>query len=111
LHGGLPTDRLIAEWWLRSLRVTTLLETGKRPDYKIEEKVSVPAEIYAWKADRADRDKAATIQERNRNLLLDAFRRGLSAVGYERDEQGNGSYLLARWDEPHSYGAPPDAQP
>src|ERR1051325_9024309 len=111
LHGGLPTDRLIAEWWLRSRRVTTLLETGKRPDYKIEEKVSVPAEIYAWKADRADRDKAATIQERNRNLLLDAFRRGLSAVGYERDEQGNGSYLLARWDEPHSYGAPPDAQP
>jgi len=26
LHRGLPTDRLIAEWWLKSKRVTQLLE-------------------------------------------------------------------------------------
>src|ERR1700689_114357 len=25
LHGGMPTDRLIAEWWLDSPRVTNLL--------------------------------------------------------------------------------------
>jgi predicted GNAT superfamily acetyltransferase len=111
LHGGLPTDRLIAEWWLKSRRVTTFLETGKRPEYKIEEKATVPAQIYEWKANRADRDKAAAVQERNRNLLMSAFDRGLAIVGYERDEQGNGSFLLGKWDEDWSYGIPPDAQP
>src|SRR5579871_3235195 len=29
LQGGLPTDRLVAEWWLRSRRVETLLHEGK----------------------------------------------------------------------------------
>lgn len=110
LHGGLPTDRLIAEWWLKSRRVTTLLETGKRPEYKITEKVSVPAQIYQWKADHADRSKAAAVQERNRGALMSAFDRGLAAVGYERDAQGNGSFLLGTWDENWSYGIPPDAQ-
>ena len=107
LHGGLPTDRLIAEWWLKSRRVTTLLDTGKRPDYKIEEKVAVPAEIYRWKSHAADRAKAAEIQARNRDALMAAFDRGLAALGYSRDEQGNGAYLLGRWDEDWSYGTPP----
>ena len=30
----------------------------------------------------------------NREALESAFRRGLAVVGYERDEQGNGSFLL-----------------
>ena len=110
LHGGLPTDRLTAEWWLKSRRVTMLLETGKRPEYKIEGRAQVPAQIYDWKANHADRDKAAAVQARNRDLLIDAFRRGLSAVGYERDENGNGAFLLARWEEGLSYGSAPDQQ-
>ncbi len=110
LHGGLPTDRLTAEWWLKSRRVTMLLESGKRPEYTIEERAQVPAQISEWKANHADREKAAAVQARNRDLLIDAFRRGLSAVGYERDQQGNGAFLLGRWDETLSYGAPPDQQ-
>jgi len=111
LHGGLPTDRLIAEWWLKSRRVTTLLGTGKRPEYNTEERVTVPADIYVWKANKADRDKAVAVQERNREQLMKAFGRGLAAVGYERDGEGNGSFLLARWDEEWSYGAPPPEAP
>jgi len=110
LHGGLPTDRLTAEWWLKSRRVTSLLESGRRPEYKIEAKAPVPAQIYDWKANQAERAKAAAVQERNRELLMDAFGRGLAAVGYERDEQGNGAFLLAYWDESWSYGTAPDAQ-
>src|SRR5881398_1217800 len=30
LQGGLPTDRLVAEWWLKSKRVENLLRNGKR---------------------------------------------------------------------------------
>ncbi len=107
LHGGLPTDRLIAEWWLKSRRVTALLDSGKRPDYKIEEKVTVPAEIYQWKSHPQDKPKAAEVQLRNRKALMSAFDRGLSALGYERDENGNGAYLLGRWDEDWFYGTPP----
>ena len=36
LQGGLPSDRLIAEWWLKSKRVETLLETGKNPVIQAE---------------------------------------------------------------------------
>ena len=31
LQGFLPTDRLVAEWWLTSKRVETLLSIGKHP--------------------------------------------------------------------------------
>src|SRR5438876_2334279 len=49
LQGGLPTDRLVAEWWLRSRRVEELLGQGKRPQIKVELAVDVPAQIYQWK--------------------------------------------------------------
>ena len=110
LHGGLPTDRLIAEWWLKSKRVTSLLERGSLPKCRIEEKVGVPAEIYEWKASAADRPKAAAVQQRNRTALMHAFARGLAALGYERDELGNGNFLLGRWEENWSYGSPPDEE-
>src|SRR3984885_8035762 len=50
LQGGLPSDRLIAEWWLRSKRVETLLAVGKNPLFTTEEEIEVPAQIYEWKA-------------------------------------------------------------
>ena len=40
---------------------------------------------------------------RNRELLQSAFARGLSCLGYERDDTGNGRFLLGRWDEDWSY--------
>ena len=36
LQGFLPTDRLVAEWWLKSKRVETLLSTGKHPSFARE---------------------------------------------------------------------------
>ncbi len=99
LQGGLPTDRVVAEWWLRSRRVQRLLESGTLPEYEVEARVTVPAEVYEWKGSPADRHKALEVQTRNREQLQKAFSAGLSAVGYERDGQGNGTFLLARWRE------------
>jgi predicted GNAT superfamily acetyltransferase len=99
LQGGLPTDRLVAEWWLRSERVESLLKTGKHPPLKPEMTVAVPAEIYTWKAAPQHRHKAEQVQARNRDLFLDAFSRGLAVLGYERDAIGNGTFLLGKWDE------------
>ncbi|MGB9105777.1 MAG: GNAT family N-acetyltransferase [Terriglobales bacterium] len=105
LQGGLPTDRLVAEWWLRSKRVEALMGNGSLPRFEVQETIEVPGEIYDWKASEADRGKALQVQERNRELLVAAFSRGLAALGYRRDEDGNGSFLLGKWDEEWSYGS------
>ncbi len=105
LQGFLPTDRLVAEWWLKSKRVETLLATGKYPGFAEEAHIEVPAEIYAWKANPETRQTAADLQLRNRQQFRDAFARGLACLGYERDASGNGAFLLGRWDEGCSYGS------
>jgi predicted GNAT superfamily acetyltransferase len=104
LQGGLPSDRLIAEWWLKSKRVETLLSTGKNPPCKIEMKIEVPAEIYDWKATPETRGQAQQLQEHNRDQFLHAFGEGLAVLGYERDAASNGKFLLGHWDENWSYG-------
>jgi predicted GNAT superfamily acetyltransferase len=105
LQGGLPSDRLIAEWWLKSNRVQTLLETGKNPPIQAESTIKVPAQIYEWKAAAETRAKAQQVQERNRERFLRAFSHGLSVLGYERDAEGNGEFLLGRWGEKWSYAS------
>ena len=105
LQGGLPSDRLIAEWWLRSKRVETLLAAGKNPSFDTQAVISVPAQIYEWKATAETRSKAQQIQERNREQFLRAFDNGLTVLGYERDNVGNGKFLLGKWDESWSYGS------
>ena len=99
LQGGLPSDRLVAEWWLRSKRVETLLETGNHPHVTPEQTVSVPAEIYRWKTEESTRKNAAEVQHRNRELLQAAFASGLSVLGYRCDGVGAGTFELAQWDE------------
>jgi predicted GNAT superfamily acetyltransferase len=101
LQAGLPTDRLYAEWWLNSKRVTTLLESGRTPRLHDEARIEVPAEIYAWKAGKDPR--ATEVQLRNRELFMKHFKSGLAVIGYERDEVGNGKFLLGHWDENLEY--------
>jgi predicted GNAT superfamily acetyltransferase len=103
LQGGLPTDRLVAEWWLRSKHVVNLLDKKQPPEFQTVTRIEVPAQIYAWKASTTDRPKAAEVQKRNREQFLAAFSQGLIALGYHRDEQDNGTFLLGRWDENWSY--------
>ena len=105
LQGGLPSDRLIAEWWLKSNRVETLLKTGQNPPIRNEACVEVPAQIYDWKAAADTREKAKQVQERNRTQFLELFGRGLAVLGYERDSEGNGKFVLGHWDEKWSYAA------
>jgi predicted GNAT superfamily acetyltransferase len=105
LQGFLPTDRLVAEWWLNSKRVETLLSTGKHPQFAEEARVEVPAEIYEWKKQPDTRQKAAAVQLRNREAFLSAFARGLTCLGYARDTRDNGRFVLGRWDEDWSYAS------
>lgn len=99
LQGGLPTDRLVAEWWLKSKRVEQLLTTGVKPESAVSKTISVPAEIYEWKATAGMRDRALQVQERNRAQFQEAFAAGLVVVGYRRDARGNGEFLLGAGEE------------
>lgn len=102
LQGGLPTDRLVAEWWLRSRRVTSVLKGGAlRPE--TTGAIEVPAQIYQWKSAAPTREQAKQVQARNREAFLSAFSGGLAVLDYQRDAEGNGTFLLGRWDESWSY--------
>ena len=97
LQGGLPTDRLYAEWWLSSARVTSVLRGESQP-LQIAERIMVPHAIYQWKQDAQQRRLAEDLQTSNRKALEAAFGRGLAVVGYERDANGDGCFLVGPWN-------------
>ena len=103
LQGGLPTDRLVAEWWLKSKRVVGLLDEDRQPMVTAVEKIEVPAQVYEWKASERDRAKASEVQLRNREQFLQAFKKKLTVLAYEKSAQGDGRFVLGNWDENLSY--------
>ncbi len=93
LQGGLPTDRLYAEWWIRSEHVGRALHPSSAKETNaVTMTIEVPHEIYKWKADGDPR--AAATQDRVRAALEQAFGAGLVAVNYCRLEDGTGNFLL-----------------
>ena len=103
LQGGLPTDRLVAEWWMKSKRVEAVLADAPRAQFECRARIDVPAEIYEWKAEVTTRTQALAVQERNRERFRRAFAEGLCVLGYERDGRGSGRFLLGEWDEGWQY--------
>jgi len=103
LQGGLPTDRLVAEWWMKSKRVEAVLSDAPRAKFECRARIDVPAEIYEWKAAATTRAQALAVQGSNRERFNRAFAEGLSVLGYERDEHGNGRFLLGEWDDAWQY--------
>jgi len=103
LQGGLPTDRLVAEWWLNSSRVRSMLEGNSVPPFIPELEVQVPSAVYQWKSSADLKDNARSLQLENRELFRNAFSRGLAVLDYRRDSQNNGTFILGRWDETWSY--------
>ncbi len=99
LQGGLPTDRLYAEWWLDSNRVKSVLR-GETVPVQAVEQVNVPVGVYEWKQNPEQRALALEVQTRNREALQRGFARGLAVVGYEVDEKRNGTFVLGPATDP-----------
>jgi predicted GNAT superfamily acetyltransferase len=95
LHGGLPTDRCAAEWWLRSPRVEASV-AGKVGARGRGERIAYPADMAHIRAN--DPARARAIQRANGEKFQDAFARGLAVTGFER-AGSEGAYLLERADE------------
>lgn len=95
LHGGLPTDRCIAEWWLNSPRVEAILSGVKRERAPEVARISVTSEIYKIK--ETDHARAREIQQRVSEQFQENLAKGLAVTGFERTLEA-GSYLFTTWD-------------
>ena len=96
LHGGLPTDRCIAEWWLDSPRVKYIVDgigTFDRP--ATLERIAVPAQIGSIRQE--DFRRAREIQHEVSARFLEYFDGGLAVVGFDRSPTA-GTYLLGNWE-------------
>ena len=93
LHGGLPTDRCIASWHLRSDRVARVVAGEPAPAVEIVERMEVPNEIGTIRRERPAEARAiqASISER----FLEYLRRDLYVATVERGET-HGAYLFAK---------------
>jgi predicted GNAT superfamily acetyltransferase len=96
LHAGLPTDRLVPEWWVASRRVESICGGQlpvSRPD--IEARISLPSDIAAIRRDRPE--EARDIQASIASQFSDLFRQDLAVVGFEKSDT-TGTYLLGPWE-------------
>lgn len=96
LHGGLPTDRLIAEWWLQSPRAVAAGSEGERSldGEPSEARISVPANIAEMRL--KDPGIARKVQAAIGEQFQNYFERGLAVTGFERNNT-EGVYLLSLW--------------
>ena len=94
LHGGLPTDRLVPEWWIQSERVKCLLQNRECKRPPIEAQIPVIREIAELR--KGDPERARDIQSAIAAQFDAHFRAGLAVVGFERSEDA-GTYLLGKW--------------
>ena len=96
LHAGLRTDRLVAEWWLKSNRVRGALAGKPLTPPENAMRLSIPATIGALRS--SDPAEAVKIQANFRRQAQKHFADGNAAVGFELDE-ARGSYVLEPYED------------
>ena len=96
LHGGLPTDRCTAEWWVSSARVHNVVEGRPVERSRIVERIRLPADIGEIR--QSDPARARAIQADLANEIDAAFAQGLAIVGVEKTPEW-GVYLLGAVEE------------
>ncbi len=95
LHGGLPTDRLTAEWWISTPRAEAIAAGRPFQRNTAGPRILVPndiAEIRHRQPDRAKEIQAGIADQFDRH-----FQAGLSVIGFEKSET-SGTYLLGQWE-------------
>lgn len=81
LHAGLPTDRLVAEWWLDSARVQSAVGLRTAANPREQARISLPGNLAEIK--QKDRAAALEIQSRAAAQFQDYFARGYAATSVE----------------------------
>jgi predicted GNAT superfamily acetyltransferase len=97
LHAGLPTDRLVAEWWVRSSRAeNAVTNCPARVARGQVERIAIPADIR--KLCETRRQVAEEIQSGVRARFEQLIAAGYAATGFELNEK-EGAYLLEPYED------------
>jgi len=91
VHAGLPTDRLMAEWWLDSERVRGILADNPAPAKGPLERISIPSGVTETRMN--DRAAGLRIQSAVRSQFEQLFSKGYVARGIENRGDAT-DYLL-----------------
>jgi predicted GNAT superfamily acetyltransferase len=94
LHGGLPTDRCTAEWWIDSERAHAAVNGRPVNRPAIEATIEVPVQIADLR--RTDPKAAREVQKVVGERFQKLFDMGLAVIGFDRSGTA-GSYLLGFW--------------
>ena len=104
LHAGLPTDRLVAEWWLNSVRVKSVLADSPLPAREPIARISLPASLDERRAN--DSEAALRIQAQARTQFGKLFSEGYVATGLESQDAST-HYILELGDTIGGLPLPP----
>jgi predicted GNAT superfamily acetyltransferase len=94
LHAGLPTDRLVPEWWIRSPRVEAVISGQSFSHPPPQARVTLPSNISTIIEE--DPEQARQIQQDIGEQFDHYFRSGLAVTGFAKTAE-SGTYLLASW--------------
>ena len=95
LHGGLPTDRLVPEWWVKSERVEAICSGLPLVRPEVLGRIAVPSSIAEIRRDQPE--EAREIQASISEQFAGYFRQDLAVIGFEKTEE-SGIYLLGQWE-------------
>ncbi len=106
LHGGIPTDRLVAEWWLASYRVKVATTGQLRSPHQIDPsrqlpEILVPADLPEPR--QADLAKSIAIQTTVREQFQNWLAKGYVATAIENGPEG-ARYILEPLKDPARKG-------
>lgn len=96
LHRGIPTDRLVAEWWLDSPRVMAAIQDLAPKAISAPASIELPTEL-----DESPEEHSASVravQTRVRDEFTKFFARGYAAIAVKAGEKST-AYLLAPWSD------------
>jgi len=96
LHRGIPTDRLVAEWWLDSPRVVAAIQELAPDAANAPATIELPGE-FAYGA-QGDAREVSAVQARVREEFTKLFAREYAVIGVRAGEKGS-AYLLAPWSD------------
>ncbi|MHB8301789.1 MAG: GNAT family N-acetyltransferase [Acidobacteriaceae bacterium] len=100
LHGYLPTDRLHAEWWLRSERVLSLMQGREMPAFPIHDTIAVTYNARG-PGGTLHASQATAIESllQVREKFRAAFANNLTLLKVEIDSGNAARYLLGHFEE------------
>jgi predicted GNAT superfamily acetyltransferase len=96
LHRGMPTDRLVAEWWLDSPRVIAATQGLTLGTTEAPAAIELPADLERRTGEDSARE--LVVQTRVRAEFTRWFAREYAAIAVKAGEKST-AYLLAPWSD------------